>query len=78
MVGVIGFFYYDQVSHELRFNLNDTFITQYKIDDVKTDSIDYLQKNVRFKFCKQFNFSILKKYISTMIVCVTIMNLFLV
>lgn len=46
MVGVIGFFYYEQVSHDLRFNLNETFITQYKINDVKTEAIDYLQENV--------------------------------
>lgn len=47
MVGVIGLFYYEQVSHELKFNLNETFISQYKIDEVKTNSIDYLQVNVR-------------------------------
>lgn len=59
MVGVIGFLYHEQVSHDLRFNLNETFITQYEVDDVITKSIDNLQENVSFNdFYTGFQFII--------------------
>jgi hypothetical protein len=46
MVGIMSFLYEPHVHEELRLNLNDTFIENYKMDDSKTRAIDRMQIEV--------------------------------
>lgn len=46
MVGIVGYVYEEQVQNELELHLNETFLTFYKIDEDKTEAIDFLQEKV--------------------------------
>lgn len=63
MVGILAYFYKDQVRLELELNLNNTFLENYEIDTGKTDAINQMQQKVCNKsysnhkttiFCLQF------------------------
>lgn len=45
-IGLLSFLYQKQVSEELDWNLNTTFITKYEVDKQQTEAIDYIQKRV--------------------------------
>ncbi|KAF5302238.1 hypothetical protein FQA39_LY10277 [Lamprigera yunnana] len=47
MVGILAFIYQEQVPHELKLYLNETVLTNYKIDPDKTEAIDFLQMEFR-------------------------------
>lgn len=47
MVGILAFIYEENVLSELQMNLNSTFLEQYKINEEKTEAIDFLQESVR-------------------------------
>jgi hypothetical protein len=46
MVGIMSFLYEPHIEEELRLNLNNTFIENYKMDDRKTSAIDRMQMEV--------------------------------
>lgn len=48
MVGIVGFIYQEQVRTDLKLNLNQTFMSSYKINEEKTEAIDYLQDQVKY------------------------------
>lgn len=52
--GIIAYVYQEQLRTELEANLNDTFLTSYGIDNVRTADIDALQR--KFKCCGAINF----------------------
>ncbi|KDR23711.1 CD151 antigen-like [Zootermopsis nevadensis] len=49
MVGIMSFLYEPHVEEELRLNLNNTFVENYKLDDKKTSAIDQMQ--IEYKCC---------------------------
>lgn len=54
MVGILAYVYEEQVHNELELNLNTTCLTNYKIDPVKTEAIDFLQE--KFHCCGVVSF----------------------
>ncbi|RZC36080.1 CD151 antigen, partial [Asbolus verrucosus] len=46
MVGILAYIYEENVQTELQMNLNNTFLTTYKIDHDKTMAVDFLQENI--------------------------------
>ncbi|KAK4886886.1 hypothetical protein RN001_003157 [Aquatica leii] len=54
MVGVIAYIYEEQVQHELELQLNNTFLSSYKIETDKTEAIDFLQE--KFHCCGALSF----------------------
>lgn len=54
MVGMLSYIYEEQVESELSLSLNDTFLQNYKIDPVKTDAIDQMQRE--YKCCGAIRF----------------------
>ncbi|XP_069675395.1 CD151 antigen-like [Periplaneta americana] len=49
MVGIMSYLYEPHVEEELRLNLNNTFIENYKMDERKTNAIDQMQ--MEYKCC---------------------------
>lgn len=50
LVGAVNYVYESQVDDELLTTLNETFITNYGIDETRTNAIDLMQQNVRLCF----------------------------
>lgn len=46
MVGLLSYIYEEQVETDLQLNLNETFMTNYMVDQDKTAAIDFLQERV--------------------------------
>jgi len=44
MVGILAYVYEEQVQSELELNLNNTCLATYKVDEDKTEAIDFLQE----------------------------------
>lgn len=57
LVGAVTYVYESQIDDELLATLNKTFITNYGIDETRTNAIDLMQQNVRL--CFFFNFIII-------------------
>ncbi|KAB0799823.1 hypothetical protein PPYR_07703 [Photinus pyralis] len=54
MVGVLAYIYQEQVQNELELNLNTTCLSNYRIDEQKTEAIDFLQE--KFHCCGVLSF----------------------
>lgn len=55
VVGAVTYVYEPQVDDELLVTLNDTFITNYGIDERRTNAIDLMQQNVCISMKKKIN-----------------------
>ncbi|XP_065216945.1 CD151 antigen-like [Planococcus citri] len=46
-IGMMSFFYKNQIPAEMELNLNSTFVNRYGVDHRPTEAIDYIQKKMR-------------------------------